>query len=519
MSINYLHQLIKSLSAPEKGYIKKNAMLHVIGLQNKYIKIFDAIDKQKEYDEKEIIRKFKGEPTHNNFAVAKNYLFKFILKSLESYHNNVKSELRSSLNQIEILYNKNIPALAKKMLIKAKSVALEHELYEFMEELIDWEIILLVEEATPENYLNLVNKHFEELYDTIEKKKIIIGYKHLYQKLRAKALYTGLARNDEDVLQFQKIADEEMNHDKNLLNTFNAQYYRNLMLSNFLFTINEQGQANKILSKNVELLDKNVHMLELKPFTYIGLLRNKAVNELSLMMYTELFATLERMDLFVKKYGHLNRNYELLTENLKLFVYLPTGQFKKALTIAENVEKIYTQLPHTKSLKKEKQLHHYALAYVYIGLGEYKLANQNINQLLHNTDLDFRSDLFCFAHILSLIIYFEMDNQDMLEKRIRSTYRILLKRNKLYSFEQKIISFFKKSQNETSKLILLTKDFIELKDSIEEITASNVEKNALNLFDLISWLESKIEQKSFMEIKQQKFNKLMSNEASSAHMH
>ena len=83
MSANHLHQLIKSLSAPEKGYIKKHAMLHVIGGQNKYIKIFDAIDKQKVYDEKEIIRKFKGEPTLNNFAVAKNYLFKFILKSLE----------------------------------------------------------------------------------------------------------------------------------------------------------------------------------------------------------------------------------------------------------------------------------------------------------------------------------------------------------------------------------------------------------------------------------------------------
>ena len=92
MSANHLHQLIKSLSAPEKGYIKKHAMLHVIGSQNKYIKIFDAIDKQKVYDEKEIIRKFKGEPTLNNFAVAKNYLFKFILKSLESYNTNVKSE-------------------------------------------------------------------------------------------------------------------------------------------------------------------------------------------------------------------------------------------------------------------------------------------------------------------------------------------------------------------------------------------------------------------------------------------
>lgn len=519
MTENHLHQLIKSLSAPEKGYIKKQARLHVIGGQNKYIKIFDAIDKQKEYDEKEIIRKFKGEPILNNFSVAKNYLFKFILKSLESYNTSVKSELRSCLNQIEILYNKNLPQVAKKMILKAKENAHKYELYEFMEELIDWEIILLVEEATPDNYLNLVNNYFEELYETIEKKKVIIGYKHLYQKLRAKALYMGFARNDEDVLQFQKIASEEKNYDTNLLNTFNAQFYRNLMLSNYLFTINEQGKANAILTKNVKLLDENEHMLKLKPFTYIGLLRNKAVNELSLMMYPELFDTLEQMDRFVEKYGTLNRNFELLTENLKLFVYLPTGQFNKALSIAEKLQKIYAQLPGTKSLKKEKQLHHYALAYVYIGLGEFKLANQNINQLLLNTDLDFRSDLYCFAHILSLIIYYEMDNQDMMERRIRSTYRILLKRNKLYTFEKQVITFFKKTQKESRKQYQITKDFINLKESIETVTKSNVEKNALNLFDLISWLESKIEQKSFMEIKQQKFDKLLCNEASSAHMY
>ncbi|MBA3970883.1 MAG: hypothetical protein H0X46_01840 [Bacteroidetes bacterium] len=517
--MNHLHQLIKSLSAPEKGYIKKHAMLHVIGSQNKYIKIFDAIDKQKVYDEKEIIRKFEGEPTLNNFAVAKNYLFKFILKSLESYNNNVKSELRSALNQIEILYNKNLPQLAKKMILKAKATALSHELYEYMEELIDWEIILLVEEATPENYLNLVNKYFDELYDSIEKKKIIIGYKHLYQKLRAKALYTGLARNDEDVIAFQKIVADDNNEDSALLNTFNAQYYRNLMQANFLFTINEQAKANGILKKNVELLDENQHMLELKPFTYIGLLRNKAVNELSLMMYSELFSTLERMDQFVEKYGHLNRNYELLTENLKLFVYIPTGQFTQALQIANNVEKIYGQLPQTKTLQKEKQLHHYALAYIYIGLGEYKLANQNINLLLHNTDFDFRSDLFCFAHILSLIICFEMDDRDMLDKKIRATYRLLLKRDKLYNFEKQIISFFKESQNKVRSSSELTKDFIRLKESIEALTINNVERNALNLFDLISWLESKIEKKSFVEIKQTKFNQMVVNEASTAHMH
>src|ERR1700749_4471972 len=98
MSANNLYLLIKSLTSTEKGYIKKQAGVHVIGRQNKYIKIFEAIDRQKEYNEKEIVKKFKNDPILNNFAVAKNYLFRFILKCLESYHSNVKSELRSTLS-------------------------------------------------------------------------------------------------------------------------------------------------------------------------------------------------------------------------------------------------------------------------------------------------------------------------------------------------------------------------------------------------------------------------------------
>ena len=65
----------------------------------------------------------------------------------------------------------------------------------------------------------------------------------------------------------------------------------------------------------------------------------------------------------------------------------------------------------------------------------------------------------------------------------------------------------------------LTKDFIKLKTNIESITTNKLEQNALSLFDLTSWLESKIEKKSFMEIKQQKFNQLMAFESSNAHLH
>ncbi|HEX8515267.1 MAG TPA: hypothetical protein VF868_03640 [Bacteroidia bacterium] len=520
MTSKDLHTLIKSLTSSEKGYIKKHSVIHVIGDQNKYIKIFDAIDKQKEYDEKEIVKKFTDDPILNNFSVAKNYLFRFILKCLESYHSNTRSELRSTLNQVEILYNKNLPAVAKKMLTKAKATAQHYELYEFMEEIIDWEITFIAEEANSQNYLELVNKYFGELNDSIEKKKTIIGYKHLYQKLRAKALYMGLPRNDEDVAAFREIAEQVDNNDARLLSTFNAEFYRNLMQANYLFMNNEHKKANALMEKNVSLMESNPHMIELKPSTYLGMLRNKAVNELTLMRYKPLFDTIKKMDTFVAKYGQLNRYFEVMSENLKLFVYIPTGQFNEAKQIAEKLDVIYRQLPPTKTLIKERQLQHYAFAYIYIGLEDYKMANQHINALLNNHEFDIRSDLFCFAHILSLIIHFELENVDLMDYRARTTYNLLVKRNHLHEFEKQIIVFLKSTKNMTRKSPEIRKAFISLKENIERITEGNkLEKNALSLFDLISWLESKIEKQSFMQIKQKKFNQLMTPEVSNAHMH
>lgn len=517
MASKDLHHLIKSLSSHEKGYIKKHSAVHVIGDQNNYIKIFDAIDRQREYDEEALHKHFEDDPIEN-LSVAKNYLFRFILKCLESYHANTKSELRSTLNQIEILHNKNLPSVARKMLAKAKVTAQHYELYEFMEEIIDWEIVFLVEEASPENYLELVNKYFGELNDSIEKKKIIINYKHLYQKLRAKALYKGLPRNDEDVIEVKKIAARAKKGQ--LLSTFNAKFYRNLMRANFMFMTNEQKQANELMEENVKLLEANPHMIELRPASYLGMLRNKAVNELSLMRYKTLFETIGKMDEFVEKYGQLNHSFEITVENLKLFVLIPSGQFDDALAVAQKLDAIYRQLPPTKALKKERQLHHYALGYIYLGLGDYKEANYHINELLNNTQYDIRSDVYCFAHILSLIIHFEMNNRELLDYRARSTYELLKRRKQLYSFEKEILHFLRQTKNMTKNMTEMLAAFAGLKKSIEAITAENkLEKNALSLFDLISWLESKIKKKSFMEIKQKKFKVIMSSEAHNAHVH
>ena len=53
-----LFQLIKSLSKTEKRHFVLYSTKHVIGEQNGYMKLFYAIEKQKEYDEGKIKKQF-----------------------------------------------------------------------------------------------------------------------------------------------------------------------------------------------------------------------------------------------------------------------------------------------------------------------------------------------------------------------------------------------------------------------------------------------------------------------------
>ena len=55
-----LHRLIHSLNKPEKRYFNIYASRHSSG-KNNYVKLFEAICLQKQYDEEKIRQKFKQE--------------------------------------------------------------------------------------------------------------------------------------------------------------------------------------------------------------------------------------------------------------------------------------------------------------------------------------------------------------------------------------------------------------------------------------------------------------------------
>ncbi|MCC7379246.1 MAG: hypothetical protein IT255_07795, partial [Chitinophagaceae bacterium] len=104
-STDILFQLIKSLEKAEKRhfklYIKRSSSREDL----KVVKLFDAIDKAKDYDEKLILKKLPG-IEKPQLANLKSHLYKQLLASLRLLKSSesIDLQLHEQLDHARILY-------------------------------------------------------------------------------------------------------------------------------------------------------------------------------------------------------------------------------------------------------------------------------------------------------------------------------------------------------------------------------------------------------------------------------
>ena len=118
-----LFDLIRSLTKSEKRFFKLHSTLQS-GTKN-YMRLFEAIDRQKNYDEDELRRVFAGETFIRHLPSEKNHLYKLVLKALRAFHAEatVSGTLKIAIKNIEILYDKALYAEASRTLRRAKRIA------------------------------------------------------------------------------------------------------------------------------------------------------------------------------------------------------------------------------------------------------------------------------------------------------------------------------------------------------------------------------------------------------------
>lgn len=134
---------------------------------------------------------------------------------------------------------------------------------------------------------------------------------------------------------------------------------------------------------------------------------------------------------------------------------------------------------------------YYKFASLYFGAEQYENSIFYLEKIIHNKDSKMREDLVCFSRILNLVAHYEAGLDQDLDVLIKSTYKFLLKMNELQMVQQKFITFLRSLGDIYPHE--LKKAFIQLHKELKVYENHPYEKRAFIYLDLISWLESKIE--------------------------
>ena len=135
-----LFQLICSLEKSEKRHFKLYITRSSSKEDLKIIRLFDALDKMTEYDEKLLIKKM-DDITKSQLYNLKAHLYKQLLASLRLLKTTDNTDLKLSehLDNARLLYNKGLKLQSLHILEKAKELAKANQKFNFLVQVISLE--------------------------------------------------------------------------------------------------------------------------------------------------------------------------------------------------------------------------------------------------------------------------------------------------------------------------------------------------------------------------------------------
>ena len=509
-----LFQLIKSLSKSEKRYFKLFSAFHTIGDKNNYVKLFEVIEKQDEYDEEAIIRIFRKENFIKRLPVTRDYLYNLILRSLHYYHSNnsIDTKLKDMLHYADILYKKELYQQCERILIKAKKIAGYYENYLRLYEIFKITRQVMAAKAYYGKTEKEISNFYKEGYDVLEKLKNTTDYMQLSSKLHLKIQKHGIIRKAEELTLIKDIIEHPLLKKEENALSFDAKRWLYNIHHAYTLAIGDLENCYRNSKKEMILFEsfiekqsdnKEGYVISLSNHL-ISCLRTKRAKEFTFYL-KKLKSIAENIKTNIKSAYYATIISRLYTHQTAFFI--ATGQFKKGVISIGSIEEKITALKD--KIKKGALLNlYFNIAYLYFGAGKYKSALSSLNKILNYPETNTREDIHSFTRIFLLIIHYELGNIELLAYTVKSTYRFLYKRNRLHQIETIILKYIRKDMpkiNDQEKLIVALS---KLRSQLKAVSDNNyIEKRAMEYyFDIIAWLDSKILNKSFEEVVKEKFD-------------
>jgi len=504
-----LFVLVKSLSKSEKRQFKLYVGRLGVNTDSKFLALFNLLDKLIKYNEEEIL---KSEIVKKaQLSNLKAHLYKQILISLRlnPSHQNVRIQIREQLDFATILYHKGLYKQSLKILDKAKSTAIDQQ-----EKNIAYEIVELEKLIESQYITRSISTRADELSEQAKKLSMenVIASKlsNLSLQLYGILLKTGYVRNDEEYKVITKYFNDRMpkyNIDdlgfREKLWLYKSHLWYSFLVQDFL-------SSYKYAKKWVDLFYENESMIRLNPVFFLKG-NHYLLESLFFAKHYEKFKnTLQQLEDIIQtesfpKDDNIEALSFLYVYNNKLNIHFLEGTFKEGESL---VKDILSGIKHYRNRIDEHHimLFYYKIASLYFGSGNTKKSVEYLEKIIENRSLKMREDLMCFSRILSLIAHYESGLDYHLEIQLKSTYKFLIKMDDLHEVQKEMIAFLKGLGDIYPHQ--LKGEFLNLYDKLKAFENDPYERRSFLYLDILSWLESKIENRPISEIIQEKFKKL-----------
>ncbi|WP_298882290.1 hypothetical protein [uncultured Polaribacter sp.] len=503
-----LFVLIKSLTKSEKRQF--NLYVGRLGgnIDAKFFSLFKFLERLKSYDEKVIIG--SGIVSKQQLSNLKAHLYKQILISLRlnPAHKNVRIQIREQLDFATVLYQKGLYKQSLKLLEKAKNMALDNEEKNIAYEIVELEKVIETQYIT-RSLSNRADQLSIQAKELSQQNVIASKLSNLSLQLYSHLIQNGYVKNSDELKFVDKYFNDRMpKYDYQTLGfreklwLFKAHLWHSFLVQDFL-------SSYKYALKCVNLFD-NQKLINLHPVFYL-----KSKNYL-----LEASFLVKKVSTFKKELTHfeteideksipMNTNTELLIflyfYSNKLHLHFLEGSFEKGEYLVEiinsKIEKYKNRLDNHYVV-----LLYYKIACLYFGMGKNKLCIAYLQKIIRSKNISTAEDLQCFARILNLIAHYECGLDYDLERQFLDTYKFLLKMENL----QEVQKVFLESIRDLSDVFPheIKNEFKKIHTKLKVFENHPYEKRAFLYLDILSWLESKIQNKPIALIIKEKTNQL-----------
>jgi hypothetical protein len=486
--MNALFLLVKSLKHTEKRYFTLSASAMVLSKKNNYLKLFEVLNEQTEYDEAFILKKYRNQPFVKNFAANKAYLYDMILASLRNYQEDSIEEwaIRRNFYKIKILASKGLDMDCEKLIIKTKQRAWQYEQYQTLLDILDVELYLFgncrIGDMNKDLFWNLKAEKDKVI-------KILSDYNNVHSAWHQINLLFSNKLNEpfEEVRKqaervitsLQLIQEPSENYSLTL---------RNRYLACFELFYNSIGNVQKCYEYNKKLIENRQFIDERMPHIAVDAMAVYFNFMVACYKY-EKWDEMEQYLLKTKQYPIHSVEQEIRrTHNYcynGILLYLHTKQYEKAQKVVDEFVKA-----------KENFENRYRIDFLlfteahcgwyYFLQKDFDKANTLWREILQGPKYNVETRTQATTRLYLLILYYTQEDNILLESELTNTKRFLKQHFLLEKNEKLFIDAFAKLKNTKEDKKVFESLSVQIKNSDAIIT----EKSVLNRF-IIQWIDEK----------------------------